>query len=232
VEPAFDSPWEFVNDLPGVSDHLGDIPAWSSYAHSAAAFFHPDVMRAPPDGGWQAPFSFDDGVTVPRFTEAVFPSLKALMIEHHWNQNAPARPCNPAFMPGTFNDCEPWYFNHGLASEPATLFYDLSVRLFPNAEAIAADAQHQASAGYGLWSRDTPFGADGYFSEFSYDGTQTSHVILTTEGIRGRDTIAGAAATAIFGSARAGSTRARPDVRRLRDDRFLPGPGSLRVDTE
>jgi hypothetical protein len=43
----------------------------------------------------------------------------------------------------------------------------------------------------GLWSRDTPFGESGYFGELSFDGTTVSHHILTTGGIRGRDTLRG-----------------------------------------
>ena len=45
-------------------------------------------------------------------------------------------------------------------------------------------------SGHGLWSRDTPFGADGYFIDDGYDFAATSFHILTTDGIRGRDKIA------------------------------------------
>lgn len=43
--------------------------------------------------------------------------------------------------------------------------------------------------GHGLWSRDTPLGESGYFSDVAYDLTQTSFHVLTTEGIHGRDTV-------------------------------------------
>ena len=41
--------------------------------------------------------------------------------------------------------------------------------------------------GYGLWSRDTNWGNEGYVSDYGYDYAQTSFHILTTDGIRGRD---------------------------------------------
>jgi hypothetical protein len=197
AEPAFDSPWEYVLNVEVCVD-VGEIPAWSSYCSSPAAMFHPDVMRAEPDGGWQDPWSFDLGFQSPGLYQAAYPDLKTFVIEHHWNQNRPIDFCNPTFNPGTYGSacCEPYYFNHGLASAPASLFYDLSTRLLPNREVLAADTKLMKQTGYGLWSRDTPFGADGYLSEHAYDDIQLSHHILTTDGILGRDTTAGADSTA------------------------------------
>ncbi len=43
--------------------------------------------------------------------------------------------------------------------------------------------------GVGLWSRDTPFEADGFFIPESYDFVETSYHILTVDGCRGRDTV-------------------------------------------
>ncbi len=40
-----------------------------------------------------------------------------------------------------------------------------------------------------LWSRDTPFGHDGYFIGSAFDFAETSYHILTVDGIRGRDTV-------------------------------------------
>ena len=58
-------------------------------------------------------------------------------------------------------------------------------------EAQAADARHQNQVGYGLWSRDTPWGEDGYLVGDSWDFlANTSFHILTTDGILGRDTMA------------------------------------------
>ena len=184
VEQAFDEPDEFVPWL------VDDGPLyWSSYCFSPAAMLHPNVMRSEPEGGWQNPWTIMEGFQSPAFSQALYPELKTHIIEHHWNQDAPPDPCNPNFCNGTYDGCEPYYFNHAYASAPATLFYDMSVRLLPNSEVLTADQWLMNQTGYGLWSRDTPFGEDGYFSDFGYDFTQLSHHILTTDGIRGRDTV-------------------------------------------
>jgi hypothetical protein len=61
--------------------------------------------------------------------------------------------------------------------------------VLPNTEARVADQQLIDKTGVGLWSRDTPLGNNGYFVEHGFDGSPISHHILTTDGIRGRDTI-------------------------------------------
>ncbi len=43
--------------------------------------------------------------------------------------------------------------------------------------------------GVGLWSRDTPFMAEGFYMEEAYGFVETSYHILTIEGVRGRDTV-------------------------------------------
>ena len=186
AEPLFDDPNEFVCTAGG------NPPIWISYVMSPAAMFHPDVMRSNAAGGWQDPWDIDHGHESPGFFQADFPALKTLMIEHHWLQGRPAE-CNPnadvAF--GTFDGCEPYYFNHGLDSSPVTLFYDLSVRQLPNAEVLAADQQVLKDTGGvdGLWHRGTSFGENGYYISQGYDGVPLSHHILTTDGIKGRDTL-------------------------------------------
>jgi type II secretory pathway pseudopilin PulG len=187
VEPLFDAPWEFDPD--GGSD--GGV-WWSSYCFSPAAMFNARVMAHPGPSefdGWHNPWDLTGGFESPGFYQALYPDLKTQIIEHHWNQNAPEDPCNPAFEEGSYEGCEPYYFNQSIDSEPATLFYDLSVRLLPNTEVLAADEWMIDHVGYGLWSRDTPFGEDGYFIDYGYDGTPLSHHILTTDGILGRDTL-------------------------------------------
>ena len=48
----------------------------------------------------------------------------------------------------------------------------------------------QQNKGDGLWSRDTPLGNNGYLGDYAYDDrVSTSHTILTTDGILGRDLI-------------------------------------------
>jgi len=184
VEPLFDSPFEFVP--------MDQIIWWSSYCFSPAAMFDPAVMAHPgpdPEDGWHDPYGLDDGFESPGLYQAQYPDLKTQIIEHHWNQNAPTNPCNPNWEEGTYEGCEPYYFNHAYISIPATLFYDMSARLLPNAEVLAADEWMIKQVGYGLWSRDTPFGENGYFIDLGDDGTPLSHHVLTTDGILGRDTL-------------------------------------------
>jgi hypothetical protein len=90
---------------------------------------------------------------------------------------------------------EPWYFNHGYNSAPATMYFDGHVAVTGVADAMEADARAKVTANptlaeKGLWHRGSPFGADGYWGAQSYDFlVDTSYHILTTEGIRGRDVI-------------------------------------------
>ncbi len=209
VEEAFDDPDELVL--------IDGVPAAypPSYSLSPAAMFHPQVMRAPSAGGWQNPWSLADGFESPPLAGAEYPDLKTHMIEHHWVQGPPAQ-CNPAFNAGSYGGCEPYYFNHGIDSAPATLFYDGHTRLLPNTEVLAADQQilKQTGGVDGLWSRDTPFGTNGYFIDFGYDGAPLSHHVLTTDGILGRDTL-GPALTPLL------ARKVRP---RARWRRFIVAP--------
>jgi len=187
VEPFFDSPCEYVT-----GDEPYQLPYLSSYCFSPAAMFNPAVMAHPGPGemdGWHNPYLLPGGFESPGFYNALYPDLKTQIIEHHWNQNPPPDPCNPNWEGGTYEGCEPYYFNHAYISIPAALFFDNSVRLLPNAEALWADEHMINQIGYGLWSRDTPFGEDGYFIDLGYDGTPLSHHVLTTDGILGRDTL-------------------------------------------
>ncbi len=171
-------------------------PGWSSYAFSAAALFHADVMRSNAAGGWQDPWGpeIDYGFQGPGFFQTTYPALKTLMLEHNWLQNPPGE-CNPAFT-----GCEPYHFNHGIDSAPVTLFYDGSVRLLPNAEVLFADFQVLSQTGGvdGLWHRGTPFGTNGYFIDAGFDFSPLSHHVLTTDGILGRDTLGGITAAALL----------------------------------
>jgi hypothetical protein len=101
------------------------------------------------------------------------------MIEHGWLQKHP-----PGYdLPGDY------LFNASLQSQPVTLFYDGSIRLLSVREAIESDARFVHQNDYGLWSRDTPFGDSGYLSGIAFDFADTSYHVLTTDGIRGRDTL-------------------------------------------
>lgn len=185
VEPLFDSPYEFL------SGSMTPNTMWSSYCFSAAAWYDPDVLRAPSEGGYQDPFELGYGLQTPAYDQVLYSDLKTHVIEHNWNQNAPVFPCNPHFLNGTYDGCEPYYFNHGIESSPVALFYDGHIRLLPNKEAFNADAQVRKQSGGvdGLWSRDTPMGSQGYYGQYAFDGLELSHHVLTTDGIRGRDTL-------------------------------------------
>ncbi|MBX3373638.1 MAG: hypothetical protein KF817_07375 [Phycisphaeraceae bacterium] len=191
--PYMSLPYEFIEppSLPGI----GTVPVWSSYCLSPAAMLHPACLATGPDGYevFQSPWSFADGFRAPTVGQARFPSLKTRLMEHQWNQGAPrGHRCNPA-MQGPTPDphlCEPYYFNHAYASEPATLFFDGSTRLLPTAEVVASDQQLLAQTGRGVWHRSTPFGTNGYFNDRAAESFDfVSHHVLTIDGILGRDTI-------------------------------------------
>ena len=192
VEKCLDHPGEFV------PSEGCNPPVWTTYCLSPAALFNPEVLSENADGEWFTdPWDLPGGHRVPAMSQIEFPTLKTHMLEHPWLQNV-RTVCNPSFAP-TFQDgCEPYYFNMGWESAPATLFYDGSVRLMGVQETLDADRRVRAQNDnvIGLWNNQTPFGGDytpsssgGYYSDFAYDWTSTSYHILTTEGARGRDTM-------------------------------------------
>ncbi len=188
---CFDDPGEFCAHDTAMTSVLAK-PIWSSYVLSPAAMFNPNVMANPEKGGWTNPWTMPGGFRSPSKGQCRYSSLKTHIIEHHWLQ-ARRSSCNPNFTQGTFDDgaCEPWYFNHGWESNPATLFYDGHIETVGVRKAERADARVTAQAGYGLWSRDCGnWGADGYHIGASYDYANTSFHVLTTDGIMGRDILA------------------------------------------
>lgn len=193
---AFDDPNQFV---PNVGAEYQIAP--SSYMLSAAAMYHPDVMRAPSRGGFQDPATLVNGFQSPPTSWCRYPELKSRMIEHGWLRNSPS-PTHPVLVDEAIRDFvgermpgdvqTGWFFNHGLTSSPLAMMYDGSVRRISVADAYVDDArvQLQTDGVDGLWSRDTPMGADGYFNQFSHDASPasgTSFHVLTTDGIRGRE---------------------------------------------
>ncbi|MHC4765163.1 MAG: type II secretion system protein [Planctomycetota bacterium] len=167
LEPCFELPGEFVANG-GCGG--GCNPAWGSYCLSPAGLYNPAVFSDNGNGQfWNPPWQMPSGYRVPSFGHVKYPTLKTHMLEHHWLQNARV-PCNDAFT-----GCEPYYFNHSFQSMPATLFYDGSVRIMSVLEAMSSDRRHEQEDGYLI--------ADGY------DFAATSFHILTTEGVRGRDTL-------------------------------------------
>ncbi|MFB0985383.1 MAG: hypothetical protein QMB94_03735, partial [Phycisphaerales bacterium] len=156
--------------------------------------------------GFNSPYAddFPGAWRSPSIGQCRFPDLKVRMIEDHWLQNNETDFC-PCFEGAPDPS---WKFNHGYNSKPMTAFFDGHVAMIGTADFMEADtrARNQAennglcdfcpgdSSGCetGLWSRDTPKGANGYYGECAYDTlVNTSAVILTTDGLYGRD-VAGA----------------------------------------
>ena len=187
IEACLDYPGEFCIAAGWI------ITYWSSYCLSPAAMFSPDVMgNATKQGGWNNPWDLPGGFRSPSMRQALYPDLKSHMLEHHWLQNS-RQDCNPAFSGplyngGTYDGCQPFFFNHGWESVPVTLFYDGHIEGLGVREAEMASSRNLAQAGYNLWHDQIPgWMSDGYFSEMSYDWSNTSYHVLTTDGIRGRD---------------------------------------------
>jgi prepilin-type N-terminal cleavage/methylation domain-containing protein len=189
---CFDSPDQYCPNAK-IAWGLGN-PAWSSYCTSPAGMYNPAVMsHDDPENdyhnGWQDPWDLDAGFKSPSFSQALYPALKTHMLEHHWLQNSLAD-CNIGFDGGTYEDCEPYYFNHAWESNPVTLFYDGHVEGIGVRNTMRADGRMRQQTGnenWGLWSKDTVWGEDGYLIEYGYDQAASSFHILTTDGIRGRD---------------------------------------------
>ena len=147
---------------------------------SPAALYAPGVMAA---SGWQDPYTTSAGFRTPGMAQAAFPELKSHMTEHHWLQGARAD-CNASFEDGTYDGCEPFYFNHSIESVPQTLFYDGHVQGMRIANAVQYDSPARP-----LWLRGIPTMPNGYFGEEAYDWRtdDISVHILTVDGILDRD---------------------------------------------
>ncbi len=173
--PNFDYPGEFVFSNP-------TLPP-SSYAMASSAMWDPQVFRAPSQGGFRSPSSFADAYRRQALFGAAHPELKTLVLEHNWCQGG--RPPMGSFGPTPTT----YAYNASASATPVALFYDGHVWTISNAKAIADDASLIKRGLDGLWSRDTPFGQDGYLGAQSIDGSRTSHSVLTTGGILGRDVL-------------------------------------------
>ena len=178
--PAFDVPAEFVILPPTPAGSV----AFGSYAMSPAAMWHPDVLRGASRGGFRNPSSFPEAFERQPLFGAAHPDLKSLVFEQHWNQGG-QQPASGQGLAATST----FHYNQSAAATPITLFYDGHVWFLPNSVAIADDKALRARKLDGLWSRDTPLGADGYYGATSVDGSNTSHSVLTTDGILGRDVL-------------------------------------------
>ncbi len=198
IEPCMDDPGEFAG--------ICNPPTWPTYCLSPAALFSPNVLayNQQTQKYYTDPWDLPGGHRTPTMGSIRYPTLKTHMLEHPWLQNV-RRVCNPGFTSPWGEQCEPYYFNGGFESTPATLFYDGHVRLFGTQEALNANRRHlgqtvdELNGEFGLWSTDTTFGGGynpgdggGYFMDFAYDFTSTSYHILTIDGALGRDTLGSA----------------------------------------
>ena len=135
--------------------------------------------------GYVNPWSLRAAYRSPSFGQALYPDLKTHMLEHHWLQDIRTH-CNPGLRtPGNIN-CEPYFFNHGRESSPATLFYDGHVETVGVGKAMRADGRVRTQTGldnWGLWSRDTAFGADGYLIELADWNPEVAAALAQIDGV-------------------------------------------------
>jgi hypothetical protein len=185
-------------DMPGGFQRAeGDRIYFSSYCFSPAALMHPQILgdRPAPDRQpqWKDPWSLRTGLRAPAYAHARYPQLKSHILEHHWLQNRPvwATECNDRFESGTYDGCDPYYFNHYGFSAPATLFYDGHVQTLRTVDVIEDDERLRRQSGWdhGLWLRHPGGATDGYYESHATDPTRTSYHIYTLDGIRGRDVL-------------------------------------------
>jgi len=165
-----------------------------TYCMSIAAQVDPRVYRGPQDGGSNRALDFPLGHRTPNLAAARYPELKTHMMEHFWLNPWP----KPPFVPNTGG--VPWFFNMSDRAEPATLFFDGSVRLLPNLEVLVSNDIVVRQGEDRLWADDRScFGSGGYFENFAEPPSNfhveslvdqtSSHHVFTRDGILGRDTI-------------------------------------------
>ena len=185
---VFDENVEFPGIYhPNISEVRPTI-LYPGYEIAASAMWGVDVHRAASAGGWQDPRNITGGYASPSVDQCLHPDLKTRMMERAWLYGAPSR-FNPSFVGGGPGE-KPgvhWQFNQGHAARPLSLFFDGSIARVRTGDAYDDDLRFQkTSGGDGLWSRDTPMGADGLYGSQGVDDFTSFHV-LTTDGIRGRD---------------------------------------------
>jgi prepilin-type N-terminal cleavage/methylation domain-containing protein len=162
---------------------------FSTYCWSPAALWSPEVLSR---NGFKAPQTLPSAWKCPSAGQAKYSELKTRMIEFYWLQNQDGGPTNPGFAGGY----SPYYFNQGNASTPCTLFFDGHTAGVAVSEVM--DANTRAVNGWvgvasqpaikTLWNTGTPWGANGFYQQLSFDTlANTSFHMLTTDGILGRD---------------------------------------------
>jgi hypothetical protein len=172
---------------------------WSSYCFSAAALWNPQVLARPRtnDAGVKTdpiePFSVPQSLKCPGMSQAAYANLKTHIMEHHWLHNRPdGTPlCNPERKMGTYNGCEPYYFNHSAQSTPMAAFFDGHIAKLSVQDAIESSerVKQQTQSPHGLWSSKLHGTTDGYYENEAVDDTRASFHIYTIDGIKGRDVL-------------------------------------------
>jgi type II secretory pathway pseudopilin PulG len=192
VEKYFDYADEYVpNSVTGGQK-------WSSYCFSPAAMFSPDVFSLNKTTGkhYTDEWSIPGGFRSPSMSSAVYSDLKTHIMEHHWLQNK-KKECVPQITGGTYDGCQPFFFNGSIESNPVTVFFDGHVGSVGQRDAIDACSRLVVQSGFGTWDKDTPLAGmygdsqnGGYYMDYGLDWTSTSYHVLTSDGIKGRDTLA------------------------------------------
>lgn len=170
-----------------------NIFIFPTYCMSVAAQVDPEVFRGESDGGAQEALDLPLGHKTPNLGNARYPDLKTHMLEHYWLNPPPEDP----FFPDTE---VPWFFNMSDRAEPATLFFDGSVRLLPNMEVLVSNDVVVRQGEDSLWACDAACArCSGYFENYALPPSNLvvyglvdqvpSHHVFTRDGILGRDTI-------------------------------------------
>ena len=163
----------------------------STYDYSPAAMYDPRVFgdgtpaNAPQ---YQSPnaVASGQGYRSPSNAQCQYPSLKTRLLERHCME--PNLGMNPNVPGGE----TPYQWNHSYFARSYAAFFDGSVRLFTTGEAMTAQdrATRFPGGGQRLWISSSPFG-HGFFGNIGHDWiVKTGVHYLTTNGIRGRDTLA------------------------------------------
>jgi len=205
VEPLFADPEDWIPS--DMIDGVDAFAAWSSYCTSPAALWSPDVFSDTNDNGqaYNEPYELVGGARAPAYSNATFPTLKTHVMEHNWLQQR-VKECSNFFDGGTYNGCEPFYFNHGYDSAPVAAFYDGHVDQIGVQTATRDNIKIFQQEGVGLWSDCTPLGGENggcgaaaqpfeggsgaYFCNATFDWSNVNFHVLTRDGIKGRDKVA------------------------------------------
>ncbi|MDA0803193.1 MAG: prepilin-type N-terminal cleavage/methylation domain-containing protein [Planctomycetota bacterium] len=171
----------------------GGASVRSTYVWSPSAMWNPEVHA---NSGARCPNTLAAGYKSPSLSQAKFTDQKTWMLELWWLQNREGGEFATCFSPA-----QPYYFNGGYNSAPATLWFDGHCSLIGVGSVMESNqrikAQQQSDGtvlNKGLWwgypNPLAPWAPNGFFQDCGYDMlADTSFHIATVEGIQGRDTV-------------------------------------------